>query len=482
MLHKSPTPPPLSTGALRRQLGFLDGVCVIVSIMIGSGIFASPGVALERSGSPGASLIAWCVAGGVVVIAALCYAELGAMMPTAGGDYEYLKRAYGEWASFSFGWYFFWIAKPGSQAIIATVFGNYTVRVFTGLDGDNASAWASKVASVGLILALTGLNCMGVRESSWAINALTVCKIALILCVFVAGMVYLGSDTSTLKDNLYPSEAFTGTHPVGLGTAIVACLWAYDGWADLSFLAEELRDFEKRLPLAIITGVAGCYVMANIAYLSVLSKDDIKDSDAVAIDLGRDAAGGGLAAVFAAGVALSAAGAANGSILTGGRAFYAIARAGQAPGWLSRLNSAGAPWTSLLAQASWAITLLLLPGSSYSTLLDYAGPAEWLFYAFTGSAVIVLRNREPDCPRPYRVPMYPLPPILLVLTAACLVGNSLYQAPLFCFLALSFIALSLPAKWVSDWCGRCHKRTEVTDTETGASEPLLVNDTNSDVS
>lgn len=184
---------------LHRRLGFLDGVCVLVSIIIGSGIFASPGVALERAGSPGAALLAWTLSGGLVIIASLCYAELGAMIPSTGGDFDYLNRAYGKSAAFSFAWFLFWISKPGSQAIIATVFGNYVVRVFTGLNNSSDGSPAAKAAGVLLIISLTLVNCVGVHATSAVANVLMVTKLALVALVVVAGVYNISENHSTFE-------------------------------------------------------------------------------------------------------------------------------------------------------------------------------------------------------------------------------------------------------------------------------------------
>ena len=249
------------------------------------------------------------------------------------------------------------------------------------------------------------------------------------------------------SSNLSSSHAFKGTDAAGIGPAMISALWAYDGWSNLAFLAEELIDFERRLPMIIVSAVMvvmGCYVLANVSYLAVLTQQEIVDADAIGIQFGTTVGGDALGVFFALGVAASAAGSTNGSILTGGRAFYATGRAGMFPAPFAWLNAAGAPWVSLCAQSAWAIILILIPGSDFSSLLDYFGPASWLYYAFTASTVIYFRMYEPDLHRPFKVPFYPLPPVLLCLISLGLVVNSLFSSPLFTLLALGFIALSVP--------------------------------------
>jgi amino acid transporter len=233
----------------------------------------------------------------------------------------------------------------------------------------------------------------------------------------------------------------------------MACLWAFEGWADLSFLSEELIDYEKNVgPLCVsaILIVSSCFLIINVSYFIVLDKSEIVHSDAVAIDFGQEISSNDHALTYylLISVALSAAGAANSLIITGGRAFYAIAQSRQAPAMMGRLNYAGVPAISLVAQGVWAIVLVLLPGSSFETLLQYMGPASWLFYALTCCAVIRLRVTEPNLSRPFRVPFYPLPPLLIVGVAFYLLTNTLSKEPFFCFLSLGFIALSLPAWWL----------------------------------
>lgn len=226
-----------------------------------------------------------------------------------------------------------------------------------------------------------------------------------------------------------------------------ACLWAFDGWADINFLAEELINPEKTLPrvmLATVSVVTVCYVSLAVAYLAVLSPEIVMTSEAIAIDFGNGLSPGVIPRLLAFGVVISAAGSCNGSIMTGGRAFYAVARIGFAPRVLSRLNSVGAPYAALLAQGGWGIILLLLPGSDFGSLLNYFGPTSWLIYAFTVSGSVLLRYREPNLPRPYRIPFYPIPPIITFISAICIVYSSLVTEPLYCSLALGFVATSWP--------------------------------------
>jgi L-type amino acid transporter 9 len=445
---------------LKRTLGFYDGLGVMISIMIGSGIYASPGVALERSGSPGASLLAWCTSGILVCIASLCYVELGAMIPTAGGDFDYLTKAYGPAAGFSFAWYCFWICKPGAQAIIATVFGNYLMMAITGdttiFDGNHILTYP-KLLAVLLIFILTLVNCLGVKESSKIINFLTILKLLLVVMLLLFSLYFITYiDHNTMYTN-FSNRVFMDDkilHYNNFFTSMIPCLFAFDGWADVNYLMEELIDSHIILHKLIVCGVVLvtiCYVIANIAYLTVLPSLDIMTSNAVALNFGNAVLGKFGTLIFSVGVALSTMGSTNGSILTGGRVIYSIARAGQAPQILSRLNSLGAPYMALTAQAMWSITLILLPDSSFENLLYYFGPTSWLFYAFTGSTVILFRMRQPDADRPFKVPFYPFPPLVLIVMSVLLMANGIQASPFFSFLALGFVGLSFPVYFCMVW-------------------------------
>jgi amino acid transporter len=450
----------------QRRLTFMDGIGVTVGIIIGSGIFSSPGVALQRAGSPGAALCAWVVAGLLVLCTSMCYIELGCKYPKAGGDFEYLSQAYGERAAFSFAWYYFFISKPGSQAIIATIFGRYCQTILLGHQGahdSNESMGESPLVTglaAALIAIITLINCVGIKESATLQNILTVSKLCLVLSLFVIALVYSQVDELTVGSNLSPAYSFTGSNNIfAFGSALVACLWSFDGWADLNFLIEDLQNPSKTLPRVVVSGLCTvliAYILANISYFAVLDKDTIMDSPAIAYQLGlriSDTFHAPIVPVLlAAGVALSTVGSINGSILTGGKAFYAVARDGQyscLPAIFSRLSAKGAPYPALLAQGFWGIVLLLLPGSSFSSLLSYLGPASWFYYALTSSACVVLRYRNALCPVAdedvtFTMPWYPLPVIVVVTVACVIIVGSLVHDPLYTSLSFGFLALSVP--------------------------------------
>jgi amino acid transporter len=202
----SPSPPPdsdsVSSQKLRRNLGYWDGLALIICIMIGSGIFASPGAAVDHAGSIGGALLCWALAGVIVLIASLCYIELATIMPGVGGDFVYLSRAYGKTASFAFAWYYFWISKPGTQAMVASVFGSYFVTIFTGLENADETSIASKAAAVILIILLTLLNCFGIMEALFIVRFFTFVKLALVATVLVSTVAFLS--THSVRSHFSP--------------------------------------------------------------------------------------------------------------------------------------------------------------------------------------------------------------------------------------------------------------------------------------
>ena len=477
------------------RFGFYDGLGIVIGIIIGSGIFSSPGVALKRAGSAGLSLIAWTFSGCLVGLTSTCYLELASLYPKAGGDYEYLTRAYGDRAGFSFAWFNFWISKTGSQAIIATIFGRYFERVVILLymmcnggsesdslkkassvdssasalspDHDEESIFSKTTAITGIVF-ITILNCLSVKESSIIQNVLTASKLILVIQLFVAALVYYlfatsnddneGEGYGTVDSTTLSSseQSFQGSTDIfGFSTALVACLWSFDGWADLNFMMEELAQPSglPRIVLTAIFTVTSAYILCNIAYFLVLPLDTMTDSRAIGTDFGIAISNGQSVAFWpifiAFGVVISTAGSLNGSIMTGARAFYAVARDGKFPKQLSRVNMAGSPYGALIAQGMWTIVLLLLPGSSFSTLLDYFGPASWFFYAFTSSSVIWLRRKEESkyLERSFKVPFYPLPVVAVIIIAAFIITCSIIRSPFYVLLAFGFVALSVPAHY-----------------------------------
>jgi len=456
---------------LRRELGFTSALAVVAGIMVGSGIFSSPGVVLEHAPSAALTLFAFMLSGALVATTSLCYFELQSRFPSdAGGDYRYLQEAYGNRAAFAFATFNFFISKTGSQAIIATIFGLYVSEVLRylvspsdfvpalirGVEGESV---LPKALAVALVCASTLINCASVSESAMLQKILTTTKICamMILSLLSVGVCYLGwgvKSASELAANSFHAKGQPAPTFLGFGSAVVACLWAFDGWADLLFLTEELKD-PKQLPFITLTAigmVTVSYVLLMNAYLLLLSPQEIINSSAIGATYGSVLAErlgippSLLAVGVAAVVSVSTCSSCHGSILTGARNYYAVARDGKFPAPLSRITASGVPANALLAQGAWTVTLLLLPSSNFSSLLDYFGPTSWAFYGLASAAVVVLR-RQGRAPASFQVPLYPVPPAVATLSAATIVLSALARTPIFTLLAFSIVGLSLPVHY-----------------------------------
>jgi basic amino acid/polyamine antiporter, APA family len=408
---------------LARDLGLSHAGAVVVGTIIGSGIFLVPSEMMQAVGTARLVYLAWIVGGLLSFFGALTYAELGAMKPQAGGEYVYVRDAYGPLAGFLYAWTTFLIAKPASIATITTglvriletfpVFSFFTraciARPFTVSYG--------QMAAVGATLLISWLNYIGVRRAGEFQFLFTLLKVAIILGIVAIGFSYSGGTWANF------ATEFTGAKGgvAGFFAALVAALWAYDGWNDLNMVAGEIRNPQRNVPLSLIWGVAtvgALYILVNAAVQYVLpawavAASQRPASDAVAMVLGRTGAG-----LVSAGMAISMLVTLNGSVMSGARVPFAMARDGYFFKAMAEVHPRfHTPSVALIAQCGLAIILLLL-GGSFRQFFSLAIFAEWLFYMVAASTVFVYRRREPNAERPYRVWGYPLVPAVFVLASA----------------------------------------------------------------
>jgi APA family basic amino acid/polyamine antiporter len=438
---------------LRRDLGLWGAVSIVIGTVIGSGIFLVPRAMVLRVGTPSMVFVVWVFGGLLSLCGALSYAELAAAMPEAGGEYVYLREAYGPVWGFLYGWTQMWVAKSGSIATLATGFFYYLTTFFPRLDGvfytvplplgahgAPLDLRYGQLFAMGLILFLAGVNYFGVKVGGELQITVTIVKVLLITFIIIAGLGFGKSHAET--------QAVT-THPLtvaGFFAALVAALWAYDGWNNVSMVASEIQRPQRSLPIALIGGtlaVIAIYLTANAAYFHVLSAQQVGSSERVAADMMRSVVGqwGGAAVSVAAMISIFAA--LNGSILSGARVPYAMARDGRFFSAVGRVNAAyHTPGVSILALSAWS-ALLVLSGR-YEQLFTYVIFASWILYGMTTAAVIVLRRKRPDLPRPYKTLAYPVLPVLFVLVAISLVLSTLFDSPRESLLGLAIIFLGLP--------------------------------------
>jgi len=414
---------------LSRDLGVSHASAIVVGTIIGSGIFLVPAEMMQAVGSAKLVYLAWLVGGALSFFGALTYAELGAMRPQAGGEYVYVRDAYGPLAGFLYGWTWFLIAKPASVATVVTglvrILGTFSVFSFFSkniISSPFPVTWGQLVAIAAAIL-ISYLNYIGVKKAGEFQLVFTVLKVGIILGIVVICFSGWG-DVPTRGWNNF-AGTFTGARGgiAGFMAALVAALWAYDGWNDLNMVAGEVKQPERNIPIALIAGVATVgvlYVLVNagVQYVlpaSVIAASPRPASDAVALVMGRTGA-----SLVSLGMALSMLVTLNGTIMSGARVPFAVARDGYFFRALAEVHPRfHTPSVAIAVQAVLSILLLLL-GGNFRQLFSLAIFAEWLFYMIAGSTVFVFRVREPKAERPYRMWGYPWVPVLFVVTSAFL--------------------------------------------------------------
>jgi APA family basic amino acid/polyamine antiporter len=414
---------------LSRDLGVSHASAIVVGTIIGSGIFLVPAEMMQAVGSAKLVYLAWLVGGALSFFGALTYAELGAMRPQAGGEYVYVRDAYGPLAGFLYGWTWFVIAKPASVATVVTglvrILGTFSVFSFFSqniVSSPFPITWGQLVA-IGAAILISYLNYIGVKKAGEFQLVFTVLKVGIILGIVVICFSGWGGVPTRGWSNFAGTFAGARGGIAGFMAALVAALWAYDGWNDLNMVAGEVKQPERNIPIALIAGVATVgvlYVLVNAGVQYVLPASAIAASprpasDAVALVMGRTGA-----SMVSLGMALSMLVTLNGTIMSGARVPFAVARDGYFFRALAEVHPRfHTPSVAIVVQAVLSILLLLL-GGNFRQLFSLAIFAEWLFYMIAGSTVFVFRLREPQAKRPYRMWGYPWVPILFVGTSAFL--------------------------------------------------------------
>jgi amino acid transporter len=426
---------------LRRELGLLDSTMINVGTMIASAIFIVPASIAAQVPGSGPMILVW-VAGGVVsLLGALSVAELGAAYPEAGGQYAYLREAYGPLWAFLYGWANLLVINPASIAAIAVGFARY-LGFFVPL-----SPLLIQGVAVLSIAGLTVLNCLGVRLGATTQNVLTFLKMGALAALIAAAFVLPGGSTANFEPLWPAGPAGTWIGPFGL--AMVGVLWAYDGWIETTYVGSEVKDPGRNLPRSIILStviVIAFYVLASVAYSYVLSPARMAGSTLVASDAAQVTLGALGAGFVAAAILVSTLGANNGIILTAARIPYAMARGGlffRAQGIVHPRFAT--PVVALLTQGVIASVLALT--GTYDQLFIYVVFAQFVFYALSAGAVMLLRRRAPEVPRPYRTWGYPVTPLVFIAFALWLVGNTIAESPRESAVGAGLILLGLPGYW-----------------------------------
>ena len=428
------------TAELSKVLGLGSVVGILVGTVIGSGIFIVPATIAAQVKTPGLLFAVWIVGGLMSFFGALAFAELGAAFPQAGGMYVFLREAYGKLLAFLFGWTLFLVIDSGAIATLSMAFASKYLPYFVPL-----GPVAIKAIALVFIAALVAVNYVGTRWGAGLQNILMVIKFGAILAV--SGIVLLFGDGSA-TNFVEPRNTMPAADLVGpFGVALVATLWAYKGWEAVTFSAGEIKNPQRNLPLGLLAGLAlaiGLYMVTNLAYLYVIPAPQIATSTRIAADAMKVAVGGIGATIIAFVILFSITGAANGNVLTAPRVFWAMAKDGLFFEKFAKIHPQHkTPHISIVATGVWAAVLSLT--GTFEQLAAYVIFGQWVFFGLTVAAVIVLRRKQPDLPRPYRTWGYPITPIIFVAAALYISINSLVTQPVNAFAGLGIIVLGVPA-------------------------------------
>lgn len=436
---------------LVRGLSLVAAISIVIGNVIGTGVFLKARVMTCNVGTPKIVLLVYVIAGLLSLAGALSYAELAAMMPKAGGEYVFMREAYGRRWSFLFGWMSFFIGKAGSQAALGVQFALFlNIMIGGSLAGEFFSTTVlghpvpfGKLQVVALlaILIVTGINCLAVKVSGGVATVLSGVKIALVLFVGIGAFLFARSAdwSHLLMANVGGTcEGVGAAARFGFGgfiAAMLGALWAYDGWNNVTLVAGEVQNPGRNLPRALIGGtilIMGLYLLANIAYFYALSPTEIASistKSSVATEVAKQFLGPLAISFIAAALLSSTFGTLHTSVLTGARVPYAMARDGLFMRSLSRVSPrTHVPTGALIVQAVWACILVVAFSSSFDTLTDYAIFGLWIFYGLVTAAVFILRRKLPEADRPYRAWGYPVVPVLFLLATALILGTTLVGA------------------------------------------------------
>ena len=433
---------------------------VMVGIIIGSGIFLTSGIMAKSIPSSGLILLAWFVGGLLTLAGALTYAELGAALPEAGGQYVYLREAYGSLAGFLFGWILFLVYMTGGIAGLAVAFAEYTGYFFPALGTEHFllelhvpffqssihySLSAGQIVGVAVIVLLSIFNFIGVGLGKLIQNFFTVIKIGILMAIIVLGFAVGKGTPPDLSIN--PTGMNFSSILIGFGVSLVAVAWAFDGWNNVNFVAGEIKNPKRNLPMALIIGTLGTtvlYVLVNYVYLYALPIQETVGVVRIAEKATGALFGASTGALISGLVIVSVFGALNGSILVGPRVYYAMAKDGLFFRKVAHVHPRfRTPGFSILIQAIWASLLTLL--GTFEQLFTFTMFIGILFWIVATASVFTLRKKRPDLPRPYKTWGYPVVPAIFIIASTGILLNTLMEKPVEALAGLLLTALGIPA-------------------------------------
>lgn len=419
-----PNPSPIEdiTATPKPTLGPGDVIALIVGIVIGAGIFRAPSLVASSVDSAGMMLMAWLLGGVVSLIGALCYAELTTTFPNAGGDYHFLMRAFGRRIAFLFAWARMSVVQTGSLALLAFIFGDYASEIFS------FGTHSSVIYAALIVIILTGINIWGVKMGTGTQKLLTVLEVSGVILVIIVGFFFV---TPAAAETVTTDVEAAGAGIGALGLAMVFVLLTFGGWNEAAYISAELRSGRKHMVMALIISIiliTLVYLLANLAYLRGLGLEGMAASNAVAGDLLEIAFGETGLIIMAIIVAVAALTSANATIFTGARSNYALGRDFPVFGKLGKWNAKTAgPENAYIIQGLISLALVslgLFSRNGFETMVEYTAPVFWFFFLLVGISLFILRKKEPAVTRPFRVPLYPVLPVIFCLSSAYLLYSS----------------------------------------------------------
>jgi basic amino acid/polyamine antiporter, APA family len=421
----------------RPVLGMYDAVALIVGIVVGAGIFSFPSLVASNTANASTFILVWVLGGLISLVGALCYAELASAFPSAGGDYHFLKRAFGSNFSFLFAWARMSVIQTGSVAILAFIFGDYATQLYS------LGAFSPMIYAALVIAVLTTINIIGIQFGAGVQKFLTTLQIAGVLTIIIAGLVFApGSPAAGVEG------AESGPGVTTLGLAMVFVLLTFGGWNEAAYISAEMRRGRRQIAMALILGIAiitVLYVLVNLAYLNVLGIGGVAASSTVAGDVMRLTFGEAAAGLIGIMIAVAALTSANATIFTGARTNYALGRDFRVFGILGRWNErADSPINAFIVQGIIALALVglsILTREGIKSVIDYTAPVFWFFFLMVGVSLFVLRRKEPHAERPFRVPLYPVAPLIFCTSSLYLLYSSLAYTGFGALVGVAVLAL-----------------------------------------
>jgi basic amino acid/polyamine antiporter, APA family len=447
---------PQKMTTLKSSLSLFDAIAIIVGLVIGAGIFETPSFVAANAGGIEIALLTWVLGGVMSLIGALCYAELATTYPHPGGAYYYLRRAFGNAIAFLFAWTRMAVIQTGSIALLAFVLGDYASQIW------RLGVYSSSIYAAIAIILFTGLNILGVQQGKWVQNILSIAQVAGLLIVSGTGLAFsVGStsgvpiDPATYTTVQASIVAQATPAPSGnLGLMMVFVLLTYGGWNEAAYISAEIRNGRRNIVLALVWSIGiitGLYLLLNWALVRQLGLTRMAESDAVVAELMRSTIGDAGVVLISLLVTIATLCSINATIFTGARTNYALGRDFPIFARLQRGHES-TPTNALISQGAIALLLVFVGSTTrqgFETMVDYTAPAFWFFFLLSGVALFVLRRREPEVDRPFKVPFYPVLPILFCCICVYMLQASLAYTGWGGLLGVVVLLIGLPLLWWS---------------------------------